>query len=62
MVSVFYTPWFDSGYKFMRQNTVAGFAGGHASRAVLAEMRGGLFRALYTGTGPGAVSTGTRPP
>ena len=46
----------------MRQTTVAGFAGGHAPRAVLDEMRGGLFRALYTGTGPGVVSTGTRHP
>ena len=26
------------------------------------ELRGGFFRALYTGTGPGVVSTGTRPP
>ena len=26
------------------------------------ELRGSLFRALYTGTGPGVVSTGTRPP
>ena len=25
------------------------------------ELRGGFFRALYIGTGPGAVSTGTRP-
>ena len=81
---------FDSGYKFMRQTTVAGFAGdfhlalcvlprgqaheawhhgryaqkdsyaleagfagGHASRAVFAEMRGRLFGALCIGTGPG---------
>ena len=26
------------------------------------KLRWGFFRALYTGTGPGAVSTGTRPP
>ena len=39
-----------------------GSAGGYASRAVLAEMRGRLFGALCTGTGPGVVSTGTRPP
>ena len=26
------------------------------------ELMGRLFRALYTGTGPGVVSTGTRPP
>ena len=26
------------------------------------ELRCGFFRALYTGTGPGAVSTGTRLP
>ena len=25
-------------------------------------LMGGFFRALYTGTGPGVVSTGTRPP
>ena len=35
MVSVFCTPWFDSGYKFMRQNTLAGFAGDFAPRALL---------------------------
>ena len=40
----------------------AGSAGGHASRVVLAEMRGSLFGALCIGTGPGVVSTGTRPP
>ena len=34
----------------------------HASRAVLAEMRGCFFGALCIGTGPGVVSTGTRPP
>ena len=26
------------------------------------ELMGRFFRALYTGTGPGVVSTGTRPP
>ena len=40
----------------------AGIAGGNASRAVFAGMRGRHCGALYTGTGPGAVSTGTRPP
>ena len=37
----------------------AGIAGGNASRAVIAGIRGRLFRALYTGTGPGVMSTGT---
>ena len=40
-------------------HVTAGFAGGHASRAVLAEMRGRLLGALCIGTGPGVVSTGT---
>ena len=41
----------------------AGIAGGNASRAVFAGMRGGLFGALCIGTGRGGVvSTGTRPP
>ena len=26
------------------------------------ELRGGFFRALHIGAGPGVVSTGTRPP
>ena len=37
----------------------AGIAGGNASRAVFVGMRGRLFRALHTGTGPGVMSTGT---
>ena len=45
-----------------QRHVKTGFAGGHASRAVFTEMRGRLFGALCIGTGPGVVSTGTRPP
>ena len=39
-------------------DVLAQFIGGGGRRCVAAAT-GGLFRALYTGTGPGAVSTGT---
>ena len=46
---------------FLADMCKAGIAGDNAPCAVFARMRGGFFRALDIGAGPGVVSTGTRP-